>query len=48
MKLFNIYIYNTRELPNSAGFPSPSGGVTPLAPPLGAFGTPVGAPAAPI
>jgi len=39
---------SARELPPSAGFPSLSGGVAPLAPPLGAFGTPVRAPAAPI
>ena len=42
-----IYIY-TRELPPSAGFPSPFGGVAPLAPPLGDFGAPVGALMAPI
>ena len=29
-------------------FPSPSGGLAPSAPTLGAFGAPVGAPAAPI
>ena len=43
-----INIYILAKFPPSAGFPSPSGGVAPLAPPLGAFGAPVGAPAAPI
>ena len=38
----------TRKLPPSAGSPSRSGGVAPAAPPLGAIGAPVGAPAAPI
>ena len=30
----HIYYIYTRETPPSAGFPSPSGGVTPLAPTL--------------
>ena len=34
--------------PPWAGFPSPSGGVAPSAPPLSDFGAPVGAPPAPI
>ena len=42
-----IILGYTRKLPPSAGFPSPSGGVAPLAPPLGAFGDTVRAPAAP-
>ena len=44
----SIALYYTRELPPSAGLPSPSGGVAPPAPPLSDFGTPVGVPAAPI
>ena len=41
-------LYTTRKLPPSAGFPSPSGGVALMVPPLGAFGAPVRAPVAPI
>ena len=40
----NIYIL--AKYPPSAGFPSPSGGVAPWVPPLGAFGATVGAPTA--
>ena len=46
LNIIIILLVNTRELLPSAGFPSPSGGVAPWAPPLGAFGAPVGAPAA--
>ena len=40
----HVYIHIIVKYPLSAGFPSPSGGVAPWAPPLGAFGSPVGKP----
>ena len=51
MYIIHIDLLDLEELaiyPPSAGFPSRSGGVAPSAPPLGAFGTPVGEPAAAI
>ena len=41
-------IIQLAKYPPSAGFPSPSGGVAPSVPPLGAFCTHVGAPPVPI
>ena len=42
------FISKLAKYPPSAGFPSPSGGVAPSVPPLGAAGAPDGAPMAPI
>ena len=44
-KVNNVfYLSYTRELPPSAVFPSPSGGVAPSAPPLGCLRRPFGQP----
>ena len=44
MYLLEALFDNTRELPPSAGFPSPSGGVAPSASPLGRLWRPFGQP----